>query len=117
MRIRQRVSVKRPKGLSDFYTFLIYIITLYCTLVVVGDAVTFYNKGICKYVKAIDDKFTKATSVEMVNSYISEELIPALHQVEVHNCDGIKERCVTPLYGTKLLGLARIRQLRVMDGR
>jgi hypothetical protein len=51
-----------------------------------------------------------------VISYISEELIPALHQEEIHIYDGINETGVTPLYDTKLLGLVRIRQLRVKNG-
>jgi hypothetical protein len=51
-----------------------------------------------------------------VISYISEELLPALHQEEIHNYDGIKETDVTPLNDTKLFGLVRIRQLRVKNG-
>jgi hypothetical protein len=49
-------------------------------------------------------------------SYLSELLIPALHQEEIYNYDRITETGVTPLYDTKLLGLVRIRQLRVKNG-
>jgi hypothetical protein len=48
-----------------------------------------------------------------VISYVSEELLPALHQEEIH---GIKKTDVTTLYETKLLGLVQIRQLRVKNG-
>lgn len=48
--------------------------------------------------------------------YMSEVLIPALHQGELYNHEKINETGITAVYDTKLLGLVRLRQLRVKNG-
>jgi hypothetical protein len=47
---------------------------------------------------------------------MSEVLIPALHQKKLYNHDAIKEAGVTAVYDTRLLGVVRLRQLRVKNG-
>ena len=49
-------------------------------------------------------------------NYIGEVLIPAVHTEEWYNGDVITAAGVTILYDTRLLGLIRLRQLRVKNG-
>ncbi|GFG37827.1 hypothetical protein Cfor_04928, partial [Coptotermes formosanus] len=111
-RMRLRLSVR----LVDICVYLIYITTLYWIVLGTRDDLAFYSTKSVEDIIVNSNIFREITSGEQFISYMSEVLIPALHQKKLYNHDAIKEAGVTAVYDTRLLGVVRLRQLRVKNG-
>ncbi|XP_069680690.1 uncharacterized protein [Periplaneta americana] len=102
--------------LGDLFMFLVYIVTLYWVVLGTRDSLAYHSTKTLRDVVIVSENFKEIKSGKMFIDFMSEHLIPALHKEELYNGQKINDTGTTAIYDVQLLGVLRLRQLRVKNG-
>nr|CAD7413530.1 unnamed protein product [Timema poppensis] len=119
-REKEKLSLKLSEMLSDLIMYLVYFVTLYWVVLANRDDRLYYsNNNMLNMV--IFGKYTNSLSFEDIYSdetfkeYISETLLPTIHGDEWYNGEPLNAPGIGKDTISLLLGVPRLRQLRVIN--
>ncbi|KAB0796536.1 hypothetical protein PPYR_10597 [Photinus pyralis] len=100
--------------LQDLFMFIVYIVLLYLVVLANRDTRIVYGNESIKNLMVSED-FEDIKEIDDIYEYVNESLIPTLHSTRWYGAWTTNEPGLMADFNTKILGVARLRQVRVSE--